>query len=155
MGFFGAYLMVGNRWTELEPGAEFEEPDEPWLYVNIHDSDFTVVMYGPAGPGSGEAYLGCTPRTYFEDDEASPPTDVAIEAEGLAAWWAGYHRGADRAARTVKAQELRPLLAEDDVPAGDEDADDEDLDEADVFVEIKTARFLTALGLTVPDGLSS
>jgi len=30
---------------------------------------FSVPTYQPAGPGSGIAYLGHTPRTYFDDAE--------------------------------------------------------------------------------------
>ncbi|MEV4458369.1 hypothetical protein [Microbispora sp. NPDC049633] len=64
MGFFGTYLYDGSRWLEHEAD---QHPDfaEPWLMVSIHDSDITTVVYRPAGPGSGVAYLGLTPRTYF------------------------------------------------------------------------------------------
>ena len=151
MGFFGTYLFDGTVWTEVEPG---DEPDgaEPWLYLDIHDSDIGAVMYAPAGPGSGVAFLGYTPRSYFEDDRASEPTDVAREADGLATWWAGLHGEASDAARTAKAIELGAFLAEDNPP--DEDVPDEELDDADVFVEIKAARFISALGLALPSGLS-
>lgn len=151
MGFFGTYLFDGTRWVEPDPG-QMPDVDEPWLYMDIHDSDIAGVMYEPAGPGSGEAFLGYTPRTYFEDESASSPTDVVRESEGLAAWWAGLHGETGDAARTAKASELRAFLAEDD--AHHEDIPDDELDDADVFVETKAARFICALGLPLPDGLS-
>jgi hypothetical protein len=150
MGFFGTYLFDGKRWTPLEPGGPPEAPD-PWLYVDIHDSDIGTIAYSPVGPGTGVAYLGFTPRTYFEDDTASEPTDVAREADGLATWWAALHPDATDVIRTAKAAELRAFLAEDDaIP--DEDA--ENMDDADVFVEFKAALFLRALGLPTPDELT-
>jgi hypothetical protein len=155
MGFFATYLFSGGTWTEIEPDQEPHEPAvaEPWLYVDIHDSDIATVMYAPAGPASGIAFLGVTPRTYFEDDAASPPTDTNREAKGLAAWWAGYH-GEGEFARAAKARELRAYLADDgDTP--DENVSDEELDDADVFVEAKTAQLIDALGLPLPVGLPS
>ncbi len=59
---------------------------EPWLLVDIHDSDIATIAYRPTGSGSGVAYLGVTPRTYFEDPGASAPSDVAREAGGLVEW---------------------------------------------------------------------
>jgi hypothetical protein len=126
-----------------------------------------VVTYRPAGPGSGTAYLGFTPRTYFEQEDASLPTDVGREAAGLAAWWAGAHgTTADQAA--LKESELAGFLARDLAPEdldglddGDEDLDDSDFDETtvfiedDIFVEHRTSRFLAALGLPAPAGLPS
>jgi hypothetical protein len=40
---------------------------EPTLLVQIHDEDVVGIMYGPAAPGSGEAWLGPGPA-YFDDD---------------------------------------------------------------------------------------
>jgi hypothetical protein len=128
---------------------------EPWFVVDIHDSDIATVVYRPAGPGSGVAYLGHTPRTYFEDPGASAPTDTAREAAGLGFWWAQLHAGADDTNRRAKEAELVVYLAEDLDPA-EVDLDDEDsdeLDDADVFVEIKTARLLSALDLPLPNEL--
>jgi hypothetical protein len=58
---------------------------EPWLVVDIHDSYVATIAYRPAGSGSGVAYLGVTPRTYFEDPDASAPTDVVREARARSA----------------------------------------------------------------------
>lgn len=150
MGFFGLYLYEAGQWSELDLDAE-PTANEPWLLVRIHDSDIGSVVYAPAGPGSGVAFLGYTPRIYFEDDSASDPTDPDIEARGLATWWATVHRETDEASRTAKEHQLRAFLAADIPPSDDED--EGDLDDGDVFVEIKVARFIRALGLPVPGGL--
>lgn len=166
MGFFGTWLYEATRrrWSPALPavddvrqpvrGDAVPDATEPWLLVDIHDSDVTVVTYRPVGRGTGVAYLGITPRTYFEDEGASAPTDVVREAQGLADWWR-IHHGADDAGHEAKAVELRAFLAEDIDPADidldeDEDLDDEDLDDEDIFVEVKTRRFLAALDLPVP-----
>jgi hypothetical protein len=112
MGFFGTYLYAQNRWSEHSAGF-LPTVTEPWLLVDIHDSDFTIVTYRPAGPGSGVAYLGITPRDYFEDPTASEPTDVTGEAAGLAFWWTQMHSTGDGA----KAGQLATFLAADE-PAG-------------------------------------
>jgi hypothetical protein len=149
MGFSGAYLFDGTGWREQEPGHEPALP-EPWLLVTIFDSDIAMVVYRPPGPGSGVAFLGFTPRTYFEDDAASSPTDVAREAKGLAGWWAGRNPDATDLTRAAKTRELRAFLVADGArPSIADDADD-----AEVFVELKAARFLAALGLPAPDDLS-
>ena len=123
-----------------------------WLSVHIHDSDFAIVRYQPAGPGSGTAYLGCTPRTYFEDESASAPTDVLREAEGLATWLAQQQGTSD----TAELRELVASFLADDaweqLLADDADfADDTgDPDDEDVFVEVKVSRFLNAVSLPAP-----
>lgn len=155
MGFFGTYLYDGSQWMEhsidRSPGIA-----EPWILVDIHDGDITAIMYSPTGPGSGVAYLGYTPRTYFEDEKASAPTDVAREAAGLVAWWAQLRGGASDSERRAKQNELAGYLAEDidpsDIDVGG--AHDDELNDAEIFVEIKTAHFLGALDLPVPDELS-
>lgn len=157
MGFFGSYVFAGTGWTPV-PDEHVLDFAEPWLSVDIHDSDITTVEYRPTGPGSGVAYLGETPRTYFEDETASAPTDVALEAAGLASWWA-LSRGRDGAARAAKERELAAYLAEDtEPPALDDDdqpVDGAPTDDGDVFVEVKTARFLTAMDLPLPDDLAA
>jgi hypothetical protein len=152
MGFFGTYLFDGTRWSEQQPEDE-PTAAAPWLLVDVHDSDIATVKYSPTGPGTGIAYLGFTPRMYFEDDSASAPTDVSKEADGLATWWGGLHPGTDEAERRAKSTELRAFLAADEAPIDTDNGDSADSDDADVFVEIKTARFLDALGLPKPDGL--
>ncbi|MFC0435703.1 hypothetical protein [Kutzneria buriramensis] len=153
MGFFGTFVFDGSAWL-TEPGAE-KRVGEPSLLVDIHDSDIATIVYRPAGPGSGVAYLGFTPRSYFEDDAASAPTDVAREAAGLAAWWR-LRSSASDAEVAAKQQELAGYLAED--ISADEDVDaaeiGAELDDAEVFVEVKTARFLAALGLPLPEDLA-
>jgi hypothetical protein len=155
VGFFGTYLYDGSRWTAHQP----DQPPtvaEPWLVVDIYDSDITTLLYRPAGPGSGLAYLGDTPRTYFEDAGASAPTDVVREAAGLGFWWAQLRGGASDAERRTKEAELAAYLAEDRDPAEIDldDEEDDELDDADVFVEVKTARFLAAIDLPLPDDLA-
>lgn len=154
MGFFGTYAFEHGQWTTL-PESRLPELAEPWLWIDIHDSDITSVVYAPLGPGTGVAYLGLTPRTYFENDDASDPTDIAREASGLAEWW-GSQRDASAAERAAKQEELVAYLAEDENPDDfewDEEEDVDDLDPAEVFVEVKTARFIEALGLPLPTEL--
>jgi hypothetical protein len=157
VGFFGGYVYDGTRWLPL-PEEGGHDLAEPWLSVDMHDSDISTVVYRPAEPGSGVAYLGDTPRTYFEDEAASAPTDVAREAAGLAAWWSRRQHGASEAERGAKERELAAYLAEDiDPDELDWDGEEEnidDLDDGEVFVEVKTARFLTALGLPLPADLA-
>jgi hypothetical protein len=101
----------------------------------------------------GTAFLGFTPRAYYEDESASEPADVAREAAGLASWAARQQGRSDEA---ELRQLITPFIA-DDAPESldDLDADDDDagLDEAGIFVEAKVSRFLKAVGLPVPPGL--
>jgi hypothetical protein len=157
MGFFGTYAFDGNTWNEFDPDTTHEPHNtSPWLSIEIHDSDYAVIRYEPAGAGSGTAYIGYTPRTYFEDESASAPTDVLREAEGLATWLADQQRRSDQAA---VRELIRPFLAEDDPEQLEDQADLKDdadeLDDADIFVEVKVARFLSTVGLPIPDGLPS
>jgi hypothetical protein len=149
MGFFGQFHFDGTAWTQPKDDAQ-----PPWLTVEIHDSDFATITYDPAGPGTGVAYLGETPRTYFEDETASEPTDVPREAAGLAEWWSGVN---DMADVWDKERELVGYLAEDGDEMAEAPADDlDDLDEIadeDIFIEVRTAQFLAALDLPVPDDL--
>ncbi|WP_330272592.1 hypothetical protein OG205_37710 [Lentzea sp. NBC_00516] len=152
MGFFGTYAYEHGSWKTLSEG-ELPPLAEPFLWIDIHDSDITSVVYAPAGPGAGVAYLGLTPRTYFENPNASDPTDVLREAAGLAAWWALSNSGDVPA----KQAELLAFLAEDEDPNGfewDESEDVDEIDDGEVFVEVKTRRFLAALDLPLPEGLT-
>ncbi|GLY52829.1 hypothetical protein [Lentzea sp. NBRC 102530] len=153
MGFFGTFAYENGSWKTLSEG-ELPPLAEPSLWIDVHDSDITSVVYAPAGPGSGVAYLGLTPRTYFENPNASDPTDVLREAAGLAAWWGELNPGGD--VPSMQA-ELLQYLAEDEDPHGfewDESEDVDEIDDGEVFVEVKTRRFLTALGLPLPAELS-
>ncbi|MEU4532501.1 hypothetical protein AB0F49_30140 [Micromonospora ureilytica] len=77
------------------------------------------------------------------------------EAAGLSVWWARQRGGASDSERSAKEGELTAYLAADLDPADidPDDEDDDDLDDAEIFVEVKAARFLTALGLPMPDAL--
>lgn len=154
MGFFGTYLFDGVTWESCD-ADRVPQVAEPWLLLDIHDSDIGTVSYRPAGPGSGVAYLGSTPRTYFAREEASEPTDVAREAAGLAAWWERHHGPATVVAGAAKTTELVTYLAQDEDPYEDfdEDEDVDELDDAEIFVEVRAARFLAALDLPLPDEL--
>jgi hypothetical protein len=154
VGFFGGYVFDGSTWRGFDPDSD-QWPDiaAPWLSVYIHDSDFATVRYEPGGPGSGIAYLGCTPRVYFGDESASAPADVAREAEGLAFWLARRQgRSGEAELRDLIASflvgDIREQQLHDDASAGAGD-----LDDADMFVEIKVSRFLAAVELPVPPEL--
>ena len=167
MGFFGGYIFDGHTWLEFEPSAgKVPDVGSPWLKVVFYESDIAAISYHPAGPGTGVAYLGFTPRVYFEDDYASAPTDIEREAAGLAAWVAAYQGGGDEAA----LQDLiAPFLASDDDSEGEEDMEQDDLadawgddepdpdgdseDDDELLVEEKLARLFTAIGLPLPDDL--
>jgi hypothetical protein len=170
VGFFGTYLFDGGTWIAGDLSRPPARAAKPWLLLDIHDSDIGTVLYQPAGAGSGIAYLGCTPRTYFEDETASAPTDVDREAGALAAWWAAHHAVTDPEAIAAQRAAIAGLLAADldlsaDPDAEDEDAEDEDAEDEDgfdeepdlpdeeIFVELKAARFLRLLGLSRPEGL--
>jgi hypothetical protein len=149
MGFFGTYQFDGAAWAKVAPEAGPSGP-EPWLWVDVYDSDFATVRYAPVGSGTGVAYLNGTPRTYFESDDASAPTDVEREAQGLTGWWAARKPDADADMLASKRDELAALLASDDEPPDDDPEDD-----ADIFSEIKTARFLMAMDLPLPEALAA
>ena len=153
MGFFGTYLFDGSRWAEVDPES-VPVIAEPWLFLDIHDSDVATVAYAPGGSGSGVAYLGFTPRTYFEIATASEPTDTVREAAALVAWRARI-AGAKASARPLPTPEaIQRFLAIDDPPFDPDAEDDGDLDDADVFVERRAVIFLQALDLPLPDGLA-
>lgn len=148
MGFFGTYQFDG---TGYEPGDRAGAPSmEPMLWVDIHDSDIAMLRYAPSGRGTGVAYLGCTPRIYFEAEEASEPTDPNLEANGLTDWWALRNIDATEAERDAKRLEILAFLASDELPEINADGP---MDDTDIFVELKTARLLTTLGLPLPDDL--
>jgi hypothetical protein len=148
MGFFGTYQFDGTAWSEGDPDAGPTGP-EPWLWLDIYDSDFVTIRYAPAGSGTGIAFLNQTPRIYFQRDGASAPTDVDGESLGLAEWWTAHHRGASVDEQGVRRREIATLLASD-VERSDEDFEDD----ADIFAEVKATRFLSAMDLPLPDDLT-
>jgi hypothetical protein len=135
MGFDGTYLYDGENWA---PHARDRQPDaaEPWLLVDIRDN-VTTITYRPSGGGSGVAHLrtGDTQRA-----------DVSAEAAGLTDWWALRHP--DDPAYAEKKAQIADYLSG---PGANAPADETDYSE--VYVELKTSRFLVALDLPVPDVL--
>lgn len=158
MGFFGSFLYAGGEWSVVDVD-EVDEVPLPALLVAVHDSDIAFVSYLPVGPGTGTAYLGHTPRVYFENEEASPPTDPLLEAAALATWWGAVHEhGCDEVA--AKAVEILPFLATDEVEdetggaaVAAADIQHQDLPDDDVFVEVTLQRFLTVLDVPIPTEL--
>lgn len=136
MGFFGAYMYAEGRWSDVDMDDEVSTPAEPWMFVLIYDGDIGTVRYAPSGEAAGEAFVGFTPRVYFDDENASRPTDPARESHGLAAW-ARAVVGSE-----VDASQVASFLASDDS------------DDSDGVVETHLAELLTYLGLTLPADLA-
>jgi hypothetical protein len=143
---YDSFLFDGRRWTRYE-SDRLPTMADPWLMLDFHNSDMAAVSYRPVGPGVGTAYLGYTPRTYFNDPLLSPPTDVAREAAGLAAWWASRQGLTNHVDRDAKRAVLAGMLAED-LDGADLDPHPGDADDVDnaVFTDI-AVRFLAALDL--------
>ena len=133
MGLFGRFTFSAGEWTSAD------SPAEPYLAVDVHDSDIATVDFRPARDAAGRCYLGFQPRVYFEDPDASAPVDNAAEARALAGW------ARPATGREVDPDDVLALLAPDD-----EDADPEDL-----FVEETVRRLLELLGVPVPEELLS
>ncbi|MEU1964394.1 hypothetical protein ABZ541_04990 [Micromonospora sediminicola] len=67
---------------------------------------------------------------------------------------AQQHDGASDIELRAKESELAAYLAEDLDPAEfDPDREDDEPNDAEIFVEVKAARFLAALDLPAPDDL--
>ncbi|MCU1619383.1 MAG: hypothetical protein JWR28_188 [Modestobacter sp.] len=132
MGFFGTFAFTGGAWTS---GSA---PSEPYLVIDVHDSDIACVDYRPAGDAGGRFYLGYQPRVYFEDPTASEPVDTDAEARGFAHWTRLV------TGHAIDPRDVTALLA----------ADDEDAEPEDLFVEETVARLLQLAGLPVPEDLS-
>ena len=148
MGFFGTYRFHAGAWAAVDP-EDNPAGAEPWLWVDVHDSDFATIRYAPSGSGTGLAYLNVTPRVFFDDPKASEPTDPVREADGLAQWRAGLAVRGSTDRFPTGADVIARLLAGDDDP----ELDDLD-DDAEVFAELKAIRLLTTLALSLPPDLA-
>lgn len=133
MGLFGTFTYSDGAWTT--PDAR----REPYLVIDVHDSDIATVDYRPAGDADGRCHLGFQPRVYVEDPTASAPVDNEAESRGLAQW-ALLATG-----REVDPRDVVALLA----------PDDEDDDPEDLFVEEAVRRLLELTGVPVPEELTS
>jgi hypothetical protein len=133
MGLFAKFTHSGGQWREAEPVSE------PYLFIDVHDSDIATVDYRPAPNSTGRFYLGTEPRIYFEDDTASQPVDRQAEAEGFAEWARQAH------GREVGPADVLALMA----------SDNEDDEPEDVFVEETVDRLLDLLVLPLPEGMPS
>lgn len=113
MGNWNCYIF-DRTWTSYATPDEIPEPlGERTLRLFLADSDFAEVRYHPVtAPGTGSAFVGFTPRTYFENDEAPGCTDTAPDAVGLAAW----------AGPGVSPIDVQELLADDASSPTDDNA---------------------------------
>jgi hypothetical protein len=147
MGFSGTYVYSDGKWTPQEPGQR-PEVVEPWLMVDVRDSDFTTVTYSPAEPGTGIARLGRAPG----EGEMSQG-DIERAAGGLANWWARLRGVSGGEEVDAKRQQIAAYLGVDPGADQPKTGDGGVQDPAEVFAELKTTRFLVALDLPVPSEL--
>jgi hypothetical protein len=149
MGFFGSYVFTRGEWHTWDPDAGLPSSVAvPWLSIDIHDSDFTTIRFAPPHGASGVAYLGITPRIYFGDESASASTDPFTEASGLSRW--AHDLASSEVEDSDRVSAMQALLATDEDP--DEAAGE--VDDSEIFVELKTAKFLRLIGLPLPDDLA-
>lgn len=127
MGNWGCYLYSDGTWTERPgPSTTPEAEGIRTLQVLVAASDFAEVRYWPVtAPANGSAFVGFSPRSYFDDPSALGCRDARPEAVGLAAW----------AGNGVQADQLAQLLATDDGES------------QDTFVEETVDRLVVLLGL--------
>jgi hypothetical protein len=126
MGNWNCYRYADDAWTVFAGPDEIPEVGDRDLRFFLADSDLAEVRYFPAAaPGTGSAFVGHTPRTYFDDPDAPGCTDSAADAIGLATW----------AANGVSAQQISALLAVDAT------------EPSDTPVEETLDRLVSALGL--------
>ena len=123
VGFFGTFSCSSGTWSDQPTG-------EPFMTIDIHDSDIATVDYRPCDGASGRFYLGFEPRFYFDDPTASKPVDVEKEAVGFARWCTLVDGS------SVSPQEVVELFAKTD--GGDPASD---------FVEETVAELIRLAGL--------
>lgn len=128
VGLFTRFTHSGGQWREAEPA------EEPYLSIDVYDSDIATVDYRPASQGSGRFFLGVEPRIYFEDDTANVPVDWEAEAKGFAQWAGRVH------GRDVDPADVLALMANEDEAAQDD------------FVEATVDRLLDLIALPLPGG---
>ena len=128
MGLFGTFAWSDGGWSRGRPTAV------PFLLVDVHDSDIATIDYRAADASGGRFFLGYEPRIYFEEPDASPPVDVAAEAEGFARW-VKVASGAE-----VDPDDVRGLMAS---PAGAPPAEE--------HVEEAVEKLLALAGLPLPE----
>ena len=131
MGLFATFTHSDGHWQESEPVSE------PYLSIDVHDSDIATVDYRPAPNATGRFFLGIEPRLYFEDDTASEPVDREAEANGFAQWARQVH------GRDVDPADVLALMASE----SEDDESEED------FVEETVDRLLHLVGLPLPEGM--
>lgn len=150
MGYFGTWLLEGGTWSSAEVPAH-GDTSARWLHIEIHDSDYAAIRYSPVNGGNGVAYVGMTPRVYFEDEAASAPTDVTAESSAIATWVADTVGGDPSRLRKIAAG----YLADDSEPDWESilplDGSVSSIPDEDVFVEQRIARFLDEMGIGLPD----
>jgi hypothetical protein len=139
VGFTAGFAYSDGEWERDE--LPLTSTGDVELGLMIHDSNLALVMYQPAGSGSGEATLGPSPLGYFGLAEELMPMSETDEALGLAEWWARGRDDVDAVALRSKRAEIAPLLTGDRA------------DDADTFIEPKVVRLLQVLDIPPPDEL--
>lgn len=126
MGLFARFTHSGGQWRGAGP------TEEPYLLIEVHDSDIATVDYRPATHGTGRFFLGTEPRVYFGDDTANAPVDREAEAEGFSQWAGRVH------GRDIDPADVFALMANE----GEAPLDD--------FVEETVDRLLDLVALPLP-----
>ena len=119
--------------------VSFAPSDEPYLFVDVHDSDIATVQYRPTTTATGRSCLGVEPRHDVQDESASEPVDRRAEAEGFAQWVREVH------GRDVDPADVLALRAPEEEPD----------DDGYAFVEDTLERLLDLIGLPLPDQMPS
>lgn len=130
MGNFDQFTYSGGQWLE-------GPAPEPYLQIDIHDSDLATVDFAPAPASAGRFYMGFEPRYYFEDETVSAPIDRDAVVAAFVVW------AESNLGLTVAPETVAGFFAD---PEGEEPEDD--------FVEDSVAALIEALGLPMPDELN-